>query len=166
MTLCYTVTVEERSALIRPNEDDLLYRALLLIILSAVSISRKYMQLLLKRLNIYSSDWSVFPRSVREPAVGLESWQDKYQQARREKVTPPQWLPEDIKWDPVCVCECVNLCVAVAAYMWSVRASVCACTACACMLFINAHKCLPNIWLHLSVWTFTQHTQVKTTTAK
>lgn len=79
---------------------------------------------------------------------------------------PPQ-LPEDVEWERPCVCVCV--CVdGIVGVLVCVRAHTHTHTheRWACTLFINVHTCLPNIWPHLSVWTFTQYTQVKPTTAK
>lgn len=49
------------------------------------------------------------------------------------------------------VCELVCVWVHVIADVW-ICESICMCAqACVCMLFINVHTCLPNIWHHLSV---------------
>lgn len=110
-------------------------------------------------VNIWNSVWSVWLRSVRKPAVASQSWQDKYQQAGRGKNDSSPATSQSMSSESLASCSCrwcawADLCEHLCTSMWR--------TCCSLM----ARTCLPNIWPHLSVWTFTQYTQVKTTTAK
>lgn len=58
-------------------------------------------------------------------------------------VTPTGCQVRESVCEPVCVDVIVDV---------RIRASICMCAqTCVCMLFINVHTCLPNIWPHLHV---------------
>lgn len=105
-------------------------------------------QFLSKMLNICESVWSVLLRSVQEPAVSLESWQDKYQEAGGGDDSSSS-DSQRMSGERVCVC------VFARESVW-IGVSNCMCVyqhVCACCLLMCTRVCqtsgLTSVFEHL-----------------